>query len=171
MDLDGEMNGLPTPVIFRVRKFDYNRYSVHHELARGIINFGSIVTDVMEPPNSPTQDGPMDEPPLAVQSTNIMSFVNLGKKNTPSQPVANADLPDTEKIDITGSISDEDRQEPWNEYVLAKDPPLILRTKSTLVKAVVYPNVYNALGDPLLLIKHSDTHSVHESVISDIDLG
>lgn len=161
----------PTHIIFRVRKFDYNRYSVHHDLARGIISAGNIVTEVLEPPENSLEIGPMNEPQLAIHTINVMSFINLGKKNAPNPHIIDISSPEVEKIDITRSIPDEDRQEPYNEYVVAKDPPLILRTKSLLLKVVVCPNLYNEMGDPVLIIKQSHAHSVHKSMAPEANIS
>ncbi len=54
------------------------------------------------------------------------------------------------------------RDEPLNEFLVGGSPPLLVRTKTVLMKAEIMKDRYNAFGDPQIFVTHNTSHSVSE---------
>ena len=152
------MESLP----FKIKKFSYNRYHIEHPKIRGILNLGHIVTRVNKVPDKMIPTHPLpDGIAIAVEYQSIVSFTNLGKKQTPSKnPPSIADIQKSEKQEITGFIIDGESLEPWNEYVLEKPIPRLLKTRTVLVNLEWMINCYDRVGDPAMVVKPNTIHSI-----------
>ena len=90
-----------------------------------------------------------------------MGFSNLGKKGQSDlRTITPEEYLKLEKEDITSFANA--RDEPLNEFVLGGSPPLLVRTKTVLMKAELMKDRYNAFGDPQILVTHNTSHSVSE---------
>jgi len=160
-----------TSLEFRIKKLGYNKYQINHSEIKGVLYLANIVTNVGEVPVDmiPEKQRTSNEPPIGLSYQPIVSFINRGKKSSPTETPTRKELIDKEKLDLTDFIIHEEDVEPWNEYVIQGDPPRILKTRSILNKVQWVVNVYNNLGDPYILANHSTTYSV--SVKSSAESG
>jgi len=162
------------PLSFRIKKFDYNRYRIDHPDVQGILNLGNVVNAVGKVPDSeiPAEQVPPEGIVIGVGYQAIVSFTNQGKKhNPPSKVLPPQDVGKAKKTELTDFITDENNFEPWNEYVLADNPPKLMKTKTILMKVEWVVDHYNNLGDPYLWVNHDTSHTVsdvgtHESGMS-----
>ena len=97
----------------------------------------------------------------------VVGFANLGNKgaSNPSliTPQEYLTLP---KEDITSYAHA--RDEPFNEYLVGGNPPLLVRTKTVLMKAELIKDRYNAFGDPQILVSYNTSHSVAEYKVGEL---
>lgn len=147
-------------VPFKVKKFDYNRYYIKYDGIKGILNLASIVVDVVEPPPNFKITNPTNETIVGIQLISVVSFTNQGTKIKPTRPPTQEDVLKGDSIDITGYIIDEEKQEHWNEYVLARSPSEILKTKTTLVRLSLVKDKDDGAGNPLFNVNHNTVHAV-----------
>ncbi len=150
------------PLPFKIKTFGYNRYRIEHPKVSGILNLGHIVTRVSKVPDSMIPNQPLpDGIAVAVEYHPIMSFTNQGHKNAPSQKMPTPqELGTSKKQELTGFIIDAESYEPWNEYVLEKPVPRLLKTRTVLVKIEWVVDCYDRVGDPALVVKPNTIHSI-----------
>lgn len=151
-----------TSLQFRIKKLNYNRYQIDHGEIKGVLYLANVVTNIGEISADmiPEDRRISNEPQVGVSYQPIVSFINQGKRNTPTEIPTNKDMINKEKIDLTDFIVREEDYEPWNEYVIQGDPPRILKTKSVLNKVQAIAGIYNNLGDPYILANHNTSYSV-----------
>jgi len=83
----------------------------------------------------------------------------MEKKKEPSIKLPQrSELKKARRIEITGYLLDQNF-EPWNEYVLQGDPPILIKTRTILAKLEWYPDYTNTLGDPFIWANHNTTMS------------
>jgi hypothetical protein len=100
-------------------------------------------------------------PVFALATQGIVALSNLGKKGpSDPRPITANDLLKGPKDDVTSSTTP--REEPFNEYVVSGNPPLLVRTRTILLKVEVLKNRTNAFGDPAIWVNHDTSHSVSE---------
>ena len=97
-----------------------------------------------------------DAPEYGVTGQVIMGFSNKGEKRTPAPTPAPAELRGARKKDLTQHVLD-NPVEPWNEYVVEGDPPVVVGTRTILAKLEWYVDHTNELGDPLLWASQNTT--------------
>ena len=159
------MSSVPLPektisVPFMAKKFDYNRYHIKYNDIEGILNLANVVADVVKPPREFSVPNPTNETIVGVRLVPIASFTNQGRKIKPSKQPNADDISTADSVDITNFIRDEDKQEPWNEYALAHDPPKILKTKTTLLRILLVVDRDDGFGNPLFNLNHNTVHVV-----------
>lgn len=149
-------------VPFKAKLFDYNRYRIEFNDIKGILNLANVVIDVVEPPSNYVLPNPLNETYVGVRFAPIMSFTNQGNKvDSPAlEPTEN--ISDLKTVDITPYIQEEEKQEHWNEYVLAREPLELLKTKTTLMKIVLNKDRSDGIGNPLFHVNHTTNHVVSE---------
>ena len=149
-----------TSLEFRIKKLDYNKYQINHSEVKGVLYLANVVTNVGEVPADmiPEKQRISNEPSVGISYQPIVSFINKGKKSSPTELPTHKELIDKEKVDLTDFITHEEDVEPWNEYVIQGDPPRILKTRTILSKVQWVVAVYNNLGDPYILANHNTTY-------------
>lgn len=158
--------------LFRIKKFQYNTYEVEHTTIKGTLRLASIPTNIVEIPERfiPPQQRDPDKPNYFIGYQTIVSFGNRGKKNEPSKNLpARNEMKKAKKMELTSYIL-EQPFEPWNEYILQGDPPIIIRTRTILAMLEWYVDYTNQLGDPYLWANHNTTVSVSKSEAGDAGL-
>jgi hypothetical protein len=136
-------------------------YEVDHPNLKGTLRVLAIPSNIFEvPANLLPPDAPK-QPVYALVTQGVIGFNNAGKKG-PSNPVALTpnEYISSPKTDVTSSTTP--RDEPLNEFVVAGNPPWLVRTKTVLLKAEVITDRYNAYGDPHVGITHNTSHSIAE---------
>jgi len=151
-----------TSLEFRIKKLGYNKYQINHSEVKGVLYLANVVTNVGEVPIDmiPEKQRTSNEPAVGISYQPIVSFINKGKKFSPTELPTRKELIDKKKVDLTDFITHEEDVEPWNEYVLQGDPPRILKTRTILIKVQWIVDVYNNLGDPYIIANHNTTYSV-----------
>jgi hypothetical protein len=146
---------------FVIKKISWSLYEVESTKIKGTLRLLSIPTNILEIPEDALPPG-AKPPVLAVNSQGIVSFINRGKKEASGGPIPPQEFDSIPKEDITSYLTTSD--EPFNEYVAKRlgKVPLLVRTKTVLLKALVLKNKYNVFGDPIIYAEHSTSHSVSE---------
>lgn len=149
-------------VPFKAKSFDYNRYRIEFNDIKGILNLANVVIDVVEPIPNHSLPNPLNETYVGVRFAPIISFTNQGNKIDFPTLEPTDDLSSLKTIDITSYIQEEEKQEHWNEYVLAREPLELLKTKTTLLKILLNKDKSDGSGNPLFHINHTTNHVVSE---------
>jgi hypothetical protein len=146
---------------FVIKKIAWSLYEVESSKVKGTLRLLSIPTNILEIPESSLPQG-AKPPALAVNTQGIVSFVNRGKKEPSGRPISPQEFDMVPKEDITSFVTTSD--EPFNEYVAARRgrTPLLVRTKTIVLKVLVLKDKYNVFGDPVIYAEHSTSHSVSE---------
>jgi hypothetical protein len=146
---------------FIIKKIAWSLYEVESTKIKGTLRLLSIPTNILEIPENMLPPG-AKPPILAVNTQGIVSFVNRGKKEPSGRPIPPQEFDLVPKEDITSYVTTSD--EPFNEYVAVRRGklPLLVRTKTILLKALVFRDKYNVFGDPIIYAEHSTSHSVSE---------
>lgn len=153
--------------MFRVRKFQYNTYAVRHPDVTGTLRLANIPSNIVERVGDGGQDH--DTPEYGVAGQVIMGFSNKGEKKKSAPTPAPAELRGARKKDLTQYVLD-NPVEPWNEYVLEGDPPVVVGTRTILAKLEWYVDHTNELGDPLLWASQNTTVRASRSDAADAGL-
>ena len=162
------MASIPPPnnqiisVPFKVKSFDYNRYHINFDGIKGILNLADVVLDVVEPLPSHAPQNPLNETYVGVNFVPAMSFTNQGDKLRSPKLKPTDNVSNLKAVDITSHIQEEDKQEHWNEYVLAREPLELLRTKTTLLKMLLNPDRSDGHGNPLFHVSRATNHVVNK---------
>lgn len=141
-----------TDKLFRIKKFQYNTYEIDHATVKGTIRAADIPTNIIEIPDRfiPPDQRNSDVPHYALVHQTIVSFSSRGDKKNPTMSLPDrTQLQKAKKIELTNYILD-NPFEPWNEYVIQGDPPILVKTRTILAKAEWYVDYTNGLGDPYL---------------------
>ena len=153
------MNANPPPsklqsLPFRPRNLDSNIYYIDHQEVKGILSLTNIVTNVGRIPDNlvPQNQFKPENAPTAIANKTVISFTNQGDKHTPTSTEKIRQT--TTKKDITSYVVNERNHEPWNEYVLGTQPPLLLKSRAILTKVEWVEGCYSEWGDPLLAVHH-----------------
>jgi len=118
------------------------------------------------PPEARTSDVPN----YMIGYQAIVSFSSRGKKTDPSKKLPDkSELKKARKMELTSYIL-EQAFEPWNEYIIQGDPPIIVKTRTILAKVEWYADYYNGLGDPYLWANHNTTISASKTEAGDAGL-
>ncbi|MGC1929413.1 MAG: hypothetical protein WA667_10600 [Candidatus Nitrosopolaris sp.] len=154
----------PTRLIakrYKIRKFHYNTYEIDHPEIKGQLRLISIPVNIFEVPDDLLPKDAKSEFPIYVISyQSIVGFVNTGeRKHPPMPPPPNFDLRNAKKTDITSFMIDQ-QDEPWNEFILQGDPPIMIRTRTILAKLEWIREYTDLMGDPSLWTNHNTAHSV-----------
>jgi len=157
--------------LFRIKKLQYNTYELDHPQVKGTLRLMNIPTNIMQVPEEkiPQQQRISDDPTFMVGGQMIISFTNKGDKKEPTATLERKDMKKAKKMELTSYIQ-EQSFEPWNEFVIQGDPPIILKRKTILSKLVWYVDYTNQLGDPYLWAAHNTTDSVSKSAAGDSGL-
>jgi hypothetical protein len=146
---------------FVIKKIAWSLYEVGSPKIKGTLRLLSIPTNILEIPENSLPPG-AKPPVLAVNTQGIVSFVNRGNKEPSGRPILPQEFDSVPKEDITSYVTTSD--EPFNEYVAARlaKSPLLVRTKTILLKVLVLKDKYNVFGDPVIYAEHDTSHSVSE---------
>ena len=146
-------------VPFKVKQFDYNRYYIKYKNIKGILNLTDIVIDVVKPPPESNLSDPLNEI-VGIRLVSALSFTNQGHKVSSSAQSQSKNVSTNDVTDITSYILEEEKQEHWNEYVLAESPSKILKTKTTLLKLLLVKDQDDGAGNPVFNATHNTVHAV-----------
>lgn len=107
------------------------------------------------------------QPAIGISTQGIVAFINIGKKGpSDPKPVNQDEMRTIAREDLTSyTVS---RDEPLNEYVVSGNPPLLVRTKTVMLKVELFKNRFNVFGDPYLWVNHNTSHSVSEYKMGDL---
>ena len=143
---------------FRILKVEWSIYDIIHPDITGTIRLVGIPSNIYEVPENLLPAGTLG-PVLNLVIQGVVGFANRGRKSA-SDPriITPAEYPKLPKEDITSFA--QVRDEPFNEFLLTGSPPLLVRTKTVLVKAERVKDRYDAFGDPQVIVTHNTSHSV-----------
>lgn len=141
---------------FNIRKLDWSVYELDSQDVKGVLKLLGVVVAVRESTRVETSQGLATAMSLEVNA--ISSFINEGERGEPDQ----SPFKPNEAIldDITDHLHPID--EPFNEFVIAGDPPKLLRTRTVATMVRVARNRYNAFGEPILITTNATTYSLGE---------
>lgn len=141
-------------------KVEWSIYDIEHPNVKGTIRLVGIPSNIYEVPRNALPAGTLG-PVFSLVIQGIVGFANQGRKG-PSDPrtITRQEYPKLPKEDITSYVHA--RDEPLNEYLVEGNPPLLIRTKTVLMKAELVKDRYDAFGDPQVLVTHNTSHSVSE---------
>jgi len=128
---------------------------------------GDVVNAVGKVPNSaiPAEQMHPEGIVIGVSYQAIVSFANQGKKHDPpSKTLSPHEVRQAKRMELTDYVIGENNFEPRNEYVLAGDPPRLVKTKTILMKVEWVIDHHDDAGDPYLWANHDAGHTV-----SDVD--
>jgi hypothetical protein len=152
---------------FKVRKLQYNTYEIDHQRIKGQLRLLSIPVNIFEVPEELLSKGMKSElPSYVINYQSLVGFTNTGEKIQPKPMPTSTDIRMLEKKDITNFIVDH-FDEPWNEFILQGNPPIMIRTKTVLAKLEWIHQYTDIFGDPSLWANHSTTHSVSEAPVGE----
>ncbi len=157
--------------LFRIKKIQYNTYEIDHSQVQGTLRLVNIPANIMQVPDEkiPPNQKISTDPTFMVGGQMIVSFTNRGKKKEPTSNPTPEDMKKAKKMELTSYIQDQPF-EPWNEFVIQGDPPVILKRRTILSKLEWYVDYTNQLGDPYLWAAHNTTDSVSVSDVGDAGL-
>ena len=147
--------------LFKIKKLQYNTYEIDHSEIKGTLRLLNMPNNIMEVPEKfvPLEQRHPDTPAFIVGSQTIVAFTSRGKKKEPSLKLPGKnEMRDAKRVDLTSFILDQPF-EPWNEFIIQGDPPILLKQRTILAKLDWYPEYNNQLGDPYLWANHSTTQS------------
>lgn len=153
--------------MFRVKEFEYSIYEVQHPKVTGTLRLANIPSNIVERAGAGNRDH--DRLEYGVTGQVIVGFSNKGEKGKSVSTPAPAELRGAEKEDLTPYIL-ENPFEPWNEYVVEGDPPVIVGTRTILANLDWYVGYTNELGDPLLWASQNTTVRASRSDVADAGL-
>lgn len=148
--------------LFRIKKLEFNTYEVDNPNVKGTLRLVSIPMNILEIPDNliPPERLTPGLPAYAIAAQTLVGFTNKGKKGQPSTKVW---LPDeikkAKKIDIT-SFAQDSAFEPWNEFVVQGNPPILVKQRTILTKLEWIMNETNQFGDPFLWANTNTSSSV-----------
>jgi hypothetical protein len=145
---------------FRILKVEWSIYDIEHPNIKGTIRLVGIPSNIYEVPGKLLPGGKLG-PVFTLVIQGIVGFANQGKKG-PSDPreITADEYPKLPKEDIT--FYAHAREEPLNEFLVGGNPPLLVRTKTVLMKAEIVKDRYDAFGDPQIIVTHNTSHTVSE---------
>lgn len=157
----------PTKLIakrFRIKKLQYNTYEFEYSESKGQLILLSIPIKILEVPEELLPKGANTSgfPFYVIGFQSIVSFTNQGEKKQPKPMPPNIDITKTAKKDITNYVIEQQAFEPWNEFVLQGNPPIMIKTRTILSKLEWISEYTDNFGDPLLWANHNTTHSVSQ---------
>jgi hypothetical protein len=152
---------------FKVRKLQYNTYEIDYQRIKGQLRLLSIPVNIFEVPEELLPKGMKSElPSYVINYQSLVGFTNAGEKIQPKPMPTDTDIRTLEKTDITNFIVDHS-DEPWNEFILQGNPPIMIRTKTVLAKLEWIHQYTDIFGDPSLWANHSTTHSVSKAPVGE----
>jgi hypothetical protein len=146
---------------FVIKKISWSVYEVNHPTVKGTLRLIGLPTNIFEIPAEMLPPGaPL--PVISLTAQGIVAFINEGKKQPSGKPLSPVEFNVAAKEDITSYVTP--RDEPFNEFVVQRlgKAPILVRTKTVLLKAEVLKDRYNVFGDPMLWINHNTSHSISE---------
>jgi hypothetical protein len=145
---------------FRILKVEWSTYDIDHADVRGTLRLAGIPSHIYEVPEEHLPLGTLG-PVFTLAIQGVVGFVNQGKKGASDpRPITQDEYPKLRKEDITSYAHA--RDEPLNEFMIEGSPPLLVRTKTVLLKVELVRGRYDAFGDPQIIITHDTSHSVSE---------
>ena len=145
---------------FRILKVEWSVYDIDHPNVKGTIRLAGIPSNIYEVPQDLLHAGTLG-PVLTLVIQGIVGFSNEGRKGeSDPRAITAEEYPKLPKEDIT--FYAHARDEPLNEFLVAGNPPLLVQTKTVLMKTELVKNRYDAFGDPQVMVTHHTSHSVSE---------
>jgi len=152
---------------FKVRKLQYNTYEIDHLEVKGQLRLIAIPVNIFEVPEDLLPNGAKSEfPSYVINFQSIVAFTNAGEKKQPKPIPPDTDIRTAKKTDITNFMIDHP-DEPWNEFILQGNPPIMIRTKTVLSKLEWNREYTDIFGDPSLWANHNTTHSVSQAPVGE----
>jgi hypothetical protein len=146
---------------FRIKKLQYNTYEIDHLKVKGQLRLLSIPIKILQVPDDliPADVNKSEFPTYVIGFQSTVAFTNEGEKKELQLQPPNLDLRTTPKEDITNYIVDQQTFEPWNEFILQGNPPIMIKTRTILSKLQWLCSYTDNFGDPSLWAIHNTTHS------------
>jgi len=145
---------------FRILKIEWSVYDIDHPNVKGTIRLVGIPSNIYEVPGKLPSAGKLG-PVFTLAIQGIVAFVNQGRKGASDPRVITPDeYPKLPKEEVTPYAHA--RDEPLNEFLVEGSPPLLVQTKTVLMKVELVKDRYDAFGDPQIVVTHSTLHSVSE---------
>lgn len=153
---------------YKIRKLQFNTYEVDNPNVQGQLRLITIPGNIFEVPESLIPpEVRTGLPSFAIAAQVFVAFTNRGKKGTPSPEILSPDqVKNAKRMDIT-SYAQDSPSEPWNEYIIEGDPPVILKQRTILTKLELLVGRTNQFGDPYLWANTQSTTSVGTSPASE----
>ena len=158
------------PLLYRTRKFEFNRYYIEQEFVKGFLKVANIPVDILKIKKdliSPNTFLPNNSNYLIGYNA-IVGFVNKGTKKVPTTMPKKQKISDnSKKVDLMNYIIHEQTFEPWNEYVVQDNPPKLLRVRTVMTAAYWDPDYTTSIGDPYINVQHNTNISVSDNESSE----
>lgn len=152
---------------FKVKKLQYNTYELDHSEVKGQLRLVAIPVNIFEVPEELLPKGAKSElPSYMINFQTIVGFTNAGVKKPPKLMPQDIDITTAKKTDITMFMID-NTNEPWNEFILQGNPPIMIRTKTVLTKLEWIDEYTDIFGDPALWASHDTTRSVIHAPVAE----
>ncbi len=148
--------------LFRIRRFQYSTYEIEHPEVIGTLRIANIPTNILEVPQEmlPQQARGAGVPTYMIGGQTLVAFTNRGQKKEPSTELLTPERMQTaRRVELTTFVGDQSA-EPWNEYVVQGNPPILIRMRTILARLDWYPQFTNHLGDPSLWAHQNTTQNV-----------
>lgn len=154
-------------LLFRVKKFEFNKYKIDHPSVKGFLRVANMPNIILKIKDEKLQNLPPNvnmsiNAKFLVSYQGIVGFVNFGEKKQSEKPWRTEYINSDIKQDLFGYIDTQQTDEPWNEFVIQGEKPILIRTKTVLTNAFLYPGFYNSMGDPIIHALHNTSISISE---------
>lgn len=162
-------------LLFRIKKFEYNKYKIEHPIVKGFLRVANMPTNIFKIKDEALVRIPnnMNIPTNAkylISYQGIVGFDNRGEKKKSKQPWRREYINSKPKQDLFSYINIEQTSEPWNEFVIQGENPILVRTKTILTNAFLYIDYYNNQEDPIIHALHNTSISISEEPNAEIGL-
>jgi hypothetical protein len=146
---------------FKIKKLQYNIYHIDHPTVKGQLRLVAVPVNVLEVPKDslPPEAIAAGATPYVLGTAAIVGFSNRGEKKTPTKQPIQDELNKAKKEDITSFVADSP-YEPWNEFILQGNPPMLLKTRTILTKLEWLPEYTDPFGAPVLNANHNTNHTI-----------
>lgn len=147
--------------LFKIKKLHFNTYEIDHSEIKGQLRLVTLPLNLLEvpadqlPPNANTGGMPV----FMVGSQTLAAFSNKGKRHPINVQTAD-NVNKAKRIDLTNFVVQEQSYEPWNEFVIQGNPPLIIKLRTIMTRVEWLQGLTNPIGDPALNTNSDTTHSV-----------
>jgi hypothetical protein len=152
---------------FKIRKIQYNTYEVHHSHLKGQLRLIVVPTVILQLPKEVAGPSKNGYPSFIISTQAVVGFASDLQRKLVSPLVNDSDIAQAKKIDITSFIISESSNEPWNEFIIAGSPLLMIRAKTILTRLEWVEGHTDSFGGPILSVNHNTTHSVTDAPVGE----
>jgi hypothetical protein len=144
---------------FRIRTLQYNTYEIDHPEVNGQLRLLAIPTNILQvsPEDLARMGAPANTPGNLVGTQAVVCFTS-SRNRGPLRLGNPEEIRTAPRVDLTNFV--QDSNEPWNEFALQGDPPIILRTRTILTRVDWIRGFTDSVGGPALSVNHDTTFSV-----------